>query len=239
MSKHKKNTQQTAPILQNSISSTNASNNLIHVTIPQMIMSVQEYQNLTQENIRLKQRVAELEHDELLMKQHISDKNREIDELKHENELLRLRIQDLETIAKDQAKKITEQSEKIKLLEQRMNNQDDKELINKLSIALQDLNTFDKLENKLGQHNYGIRKLHENRNSECHFIRENDNDDIKNYKKILILKKLTNMSDVLINKFDKKYGKGFIRKIISYIEMQNIVSSLSEQEQEEINEWFE
>lgn len=190
-----------------------------------------QYEALILENTRLRQRVAELENTNSEMTLRIIEKNREIEVLKQENEVLRNRINELEN-------KVHEQDAKIKLIETQLLNIEMREQKKKIIIAIQDLNSLDKLEHKLGQYNHSIHMLRENRTTECHYIKIDDSDEIKNYKKLLLLDKLNNLDKLLINKIDGKH-KGFINKIKCYIEMQNITyQNIDEDTKDDINSWW-
>lgn len=218
------------------------SSSMVQVTIPQIIMSQQEYITLTQENIKLKTRVAELEHNEADLTLRVSEKNREIEQIKSENEMLRQKISHLEEIIDQQNKKIDIQNNEIITLKGRLDEKDAKEKISKLIIAIQDLNFSEQLEQQISIYSRQLSKFRKDKNNEHHYFINNDTSEQLNYKKNLILEQLKNVTPQITNKFEKKYSKGFIDAIIQYLKLHTnptTLTTLTTEEQEEIAEWWE
>lgn len=113
--------------------------NQIQLSSMMLMVSSQDYNTLIQENTRLKQRIAELEGNTLKMNIDIMNKNREIDVLRRENEELRNRIKILE----ENIDELKKENIELKSWKKKM---ETKEIFGKITMAIQDLNSIEKLE---------------------------------------------------------------------------------------------
>jgi seryl-tRNA synthetase len=108
--------------------------------------------------------------------------NVKIIELKNENKEFKNEINELKNENK-------EFKNKINILE-------NKNLINKIFEAIQDINSINNFENNIEYPiNDYLKILRNNRNNHCHYIKKNDNDNIKNIKINKLLNYLLNLSD--------------------------------------------
>ena len=132
----------------------------------------------------------------------------EIIELENKNNLQNIKIDKLENENK-------EFKNKINILE-------NKNLTNKIFEAIQDINSINNLENNMEYPiNDYLKILRNNRNNHCHYIKINDNDDIKNIKIMKLLNyllSLSNESKENINCLCEDNENIFIDKIIEYLQ---------------------
>jgi hypothetical protein len=78
------------------------------------------------------------------------------------------------------------------------------------------------------------------RNDFCHYIFDNDSNDLINKKKECILFQLSNLSDVVKIKLNKKFGTDFIDEIIKYLSNLKIsYGNLSDEDINDAEEWWE
>ena len=112
-----------------------------------------------------------------------------------------------------------------------------KSIYNKYVIAIQDFNSFEKLETKLQKNDkINIIKLKKNRIAECHYINNDDEEELTNHKLIILLNKLTTMDIQIKNMFDKKYPN-LIDSILPFIKYNDTL--LSQDNLDIINDWWE
>jgi chromosome segregation ATPase len=175
---------------------------------------------------------------------------RENAELKAELDCVNLKLSKLTIENKDLDAKIDimiSENKEIKLdnkkIHARFDRMEQKLMISKLTIAIQDLNSDDKLERNLNQ-SMGklMTDLHNQRNSTCHYIYENDDQQLADYKKQVILDKLNEATPQLLSKFDQKYGKGLSQALIKYLKNTipptNYQNLIKEDEREGIEDWW-
>lgn len=209
-----------------------------------------DYDALKNENICLKAQVAELlriiqshqeSHNEVMIKQ-IAYKQT-IEELKRENENLKQDIVMLKREVAEQNVKLARQDAKIAEQVQRIDFLMNKDLINNLCIALQDLNRTYTLETKL-ERKYAskLKKIRINRNDMCHFIQpeEIDFQDLKKRQKVWIDFVLGLNPDIR-SMLDKKCGgHDTIDAVIEYLMTHEYqVDILTKQEYDDIASWFD
>jgi hypothetical protein len=189
---------------------------------------------LEQENLELKVKIIKLEKDNTQLKQDNIQFKIQINELKEENKEIK-QENILQTI------QINELKEENKELKNKITNLENKEIINKIIYSIQDLNSFDKLETILNfPFNKYINKLRMSRNDFCHYIFENDSNDLINKKKECILFQLSNLSDIVKIKLNKKFGNNFIDEIIKYLSnLQISYGYLSDEDINDAEEWWE
>ncbi len=153
---------------------------------------------------------------QIIEKQNIKITNleNEINELKIENKELKIKINKLENIFNK----------------------------SKFIMALQDLNSYDKLESNLKYpFNNNLKKLRLSRNYDCHYMYDTDSDDVINKKKYYLLQQLNNMSEDIKNNINNIYGKcNLIENIIKYLEETTDVNSeVSDEDLSFIEAWWD
>jgi|LakMenEpi02Apr12_1017379.scaffolds.fasta_scaffold01958_1 uncharacterized protein YoxC len=199
-----------------------------------------EKQQLYNENIDLRERILNLSKNEEILQEIIKGNEQTIEALRKENEELKNRLKELE----EKLNNITKEHNELKIehnkLKEDINTMKQKEQYKKYITAIQDINRLISLENKK-YYNYDIKKnlekLRNDRNYDSHYILEdNDNDDIKNDKRIILVEQLDSMPNEIKNRFNKKYPK-LLENIIGYIEPNNNTISSKENE-EEVREWW-
>ena len=205
-----------------------------------------ENNDLKNKNLALNNQVNDLH---ILLKQ--------FDELKKENEELILKINQLDETIKNQnvrTEKLEKEIETIKLENKKLiNNNDnlttdmndmklyvkkmkDKALFEKFMIALQDINSEDKLEIKLGS--IIAKKMSNMRNDRidnCHYLDINDDQQLTNDKRTLLYKKVNNMPKEIKKKFDTAYPK-LIDVMLPHIAP--IKTTPSQNVIDDVDEWF-
>lgn len=150
----------------------------------------------------------------------------------------------LEEIIKQQDKKIEEQNTKMSILEQKMKQiEDDRKLDklkDKLKLAIIDIDQIYQLEKTEDKHfSKTMWLLRENRDNECHYIRNKgkyiDSEEIKQYKLFLIKEKL-----IEYKKLGDKSIK-YVDKLIKIINDNSILKnfdSINTDEKNEGEEWW-
>lgn len=215
---------------------------VIKIYIPDYNKLVNENEDLKKENIKLKERITDLSSQitshidsERLYKETIINHEQTIEELRNENKLLKLKIQELET-------KIILQENKIKHLEDHITKQyikiellENKEIYKKYIIAIQDLNKIEGLESKLYHISKTLIKLRKHRVSECHYLNEDDDEWFIVDRKSVLYDKLINIPDKIKQKINKLFPN-VIENVIDYIKPAKIV--VSYESLEEINTWW-
>lgn len=183
--------------------------------------------------------------------------NMTIDELTLENKLLHSRIQQLEIKLDIELEKNKQHEQRIQSLESNnqilkaenvqlkeeikelksdINDLKLKDVYNSYIMAIQDTNSYQRLELTLPKHKKNLNKLRRNRNVSCHYIEEKDNDVLKTNKLYVLHEKLINMEPSLRSKFDKEFPN-LIQDLIQYIEPLKTIPS--EDELENISYWWE
>jgi len=219
-----------------------------------------EYESLVQENIQLKHQQATLER--ILTIQGEGGygewrgdppKNIEIEQLRSENEALRLRISQLEEKVAHQSVKIDEQSARID--EQSAKIDEQALLINSLLhenqrrkqqqwlkmflIILQDINDFHRIENGSDEpYRTYMKNIHRSRVEMAHFINGNDSDALKEYKCRYVLERKQELKAIepLLNKRAK--FDDFTNKMIAYLEHLPVNYQPTDEEREEVDNWW-
>ena len=202
-----------------------------------------EYDKVLNENIMLKAKIAELYTTIDQLHETIKTDKLTIDLLKEENEMLKEKIKSLEDKIIKQDITIQELKdenvqlkEEIKELKSDINDLKLKDVYNSYIMAIQDTNSYQRLELTLPKHKKNLIKLRRNRNISCHYIEENDDDVLKNNKLYVLHDKLINMDPSLRSKFDKEFPN-LIQDLIQYIEPLKTVPT--EDELENISYWWE
>jgi hypothetical protein len=205
-----------------------------------VIVSKSEYESTILENQQLKQRVSDLTNQQIGLLDDIKRKDIEIEILRKENIELREKIKELEKKIDDQNDKIDEQNDKIKQLSDTVMSLIDKELFRKYIVAIQDINSYDRLQNEQWQYNKNMKKIHNYRLTECHlFLTDYDSLDLIEYKKLTILFNLLKIEPKIIKMIETKFGTGLINAMITHIQSQNIIKKqLSDDEINEAYDWW-
>lgn len=225
-----------------------SSNNIMTTISNITFVPETEYNKILNENINLKLKISELYNNEENLKETIKINILTIKQLNEENIMLKQKIQELEENMTKQNIKINDQNIKINELSDKLNLIESKNIFNKFVIAIQDLNSSEKLETKLSKNDkiniiadrhirlYEAIKLKKNRISECHYINNDDEDDLLNDKIIVLLNKLENMDESIKNMFNKKYPN-LINSILHDITRDKTL--LSQDNLEIINDWWD
>ena len=209
-----------------------------------------EYDKVLNENIMLKAKIAELYTTINQLHETIKTDKLTIDLLKEENEMLKEKIKSLEDkilkqdiIIQELKTENVQLKEEIKELKAEnvqlksdINDLKLKDVYNSYIMAIQDTNSYQRLELTLPKHKKNLNKLRRNRNVSCHYIEEKEDEMLKTNKLYVLYDKLINMDTLLRSKFDKEFPY-LIQDLIQYIEPLKTVPS--EDELENISYWWE
>ena len=241
-----------------SVPNVSNSNNVANITIPMVYMPEAQYKSMNNERILLAAENDKLHteidilrkdmmtycENERLLKETIKHNEQTIEELREENKKLKIEIEQLKKQLKEQEIKLEEQTLKLKKqetlidkLNKRLDDKESVELFKKFSIAIQDINHDDSLENKLNyQSKQNLIKLKKNRISNCHYLDSDYTISEKNERRTFFLDKVKNIPQEIKAKFDKMYPK-LLENIEKYIAPQPAI--LTQQMTDEINLWWE
>lgn len=189
----------------------------------------EEYTKVFNENIMLKAKIAELYTTINQLNETIKTDQLTIDLLKEENEMLKEKIKSLED-------KIILQDITIQELKPDMNDLKLKDMYNSYIMAIKDTNSYQQLQSKLPKHKKNLYKLRYGRNTSCHYIDVNEDEDLKKDRLTVLHDKLIHMDTSLRNKFDKEFPS-LIDDLIQYIEPLKTIPS--EDNLEIISYWWE
>lgn len=131
-----------------------------------------------------------------------------------------------------QNNKLADQANEIKLLKEKNEKHEERELYNRYMTAIQDANNKLKLETKIPS----LSNLISDRITNCHYLDKTFNNNEIDQRMLMLNDKLTNMPNSIKKKFDKRYP-GLIDSIVPYIT--SLVTTLTDDEEEQINEWWE
>ena len=197
------------------------------------IKSNNNYMEICQNCIELKKdidilntKITCLEYDSKSedLKQEIKDFKNEIKVLKHENNELKKENQEL----KKEIKELKAENKQLKF-----NN-----FKNKLLTAIQDINKNDNLEKK---YNY-LHKIRKYRNNNNHYINEefDTEQNIINYKKLLLKNKLSQLNKDEIELFNKRYNiNNLVNIILDYLNTLNLnYDNLDEDDKNDADNWW-
>ena len=152
----------------------------------------------------------------------------EIIELENKNNLQNIKIDKLENEKKEFKNKINILWALVSKLDT-FGIQENKNLTNKIFEAIQDINSINNLENNMEYPiNDYLKILRNNRNNHCHYIKINDNDNIKNIKIMKLLNYLLSLSDESkenINCLCEDNENIFIDEIIKYLQKLSLALS--------------
>ena len=150
---------------------------------------------LKKENIELQNKIVKLE--EIIFQQNIR-----IDILEKENA----------EIKKENAEIKKENAE----IKKELKYFKDNHYINKLIFSIQDLNHIYEFEKNIKKTNFTRLRLQ--RNDNCHYIFDDEEDFIQFKKKQIIIEKLIYIDCDIKKQIEKRYGNGIIEKIIQYMQ---------------------
>ena len=177
--------------------------------------------------------ISQLKEENKEQKITINKLENNIIELKEENKEQKITINKLEN-------KVKYLENKVEYLENKIEYLENKDYIKKIMYALQDLNSKESLEKILKiPFNKLICKMRNHRNDDCHYILNNDDNDIILCKeKVLydILKNLDKSQRQLLNK--KINSILLIDEIIKFLESKSYIS-INHEDYEYYNSWFE
>jgi DNA repair exonuclease SbcCD ATPase subunit len=166
----------------------------------------------------------------------------ENEELKQIIEKQNIKITNLENEIKELKENDIKQKEEIKELKNKIIKLENTFTKSKYIMALQDLNSYDKLESNLKYpFNNNLKKLRLSRNYDCHYMYDTDSNDVINKKKYYLLHQLNNMSKDIKNNINNIYGKcNLIENIIKYLEETTDVNSeVSDEDLSFIEAWWD
>lgn len=173
---------------------------------------LQKQEQLIKENQELRNQLEHMTGQRDILIKQLSDRDKTIAELIEENKQLKDRIKNLE----DRIKKIETENSQLK---NDISNIHKKELVNKLIIAIQDLNAHDLLEKQLDKpYDLAMKRIHYERISGCHFINNNSDDTIIYAKKYVLCELLENAPvDVKSRINTLVLQQDFVEHIILYL----------------------
>jgi uncharacterized protein YoxC len=160
--------------------------------------------------------------------------------LEYENENKSHKIKTLELDNENKTYKIKELETEIKELKTSIVKINNRETMTKIINSIQDLNSTDKLEKTLNiPYKQFIRKIRGYRNSQCHYILEDDSNELKNKKKQCILQNLTSIPKDIKTLFEQRFGYGLIDEIVVYLQTIELTyNNLTTEEIEDANSWW-
>jgi hypothetical protein len=204
--------------------------------VPISVVSVQspDYAIVKEENTRLKQRVSELENHISNLNLIVFNKDKEIEFLRKENEELKIKIKQLEEKINNQDLRITEQNSKIceqdiKIAElcTKIQCQENDKYLSKLIVSIRDLETRYKLRNEIPSHRQALIDLTNDRVDNCHYLPDGLQNDIVNYRILILLDKLIKIPSDVKQRFEDDYGSGLIDGLIRFIKSLNLTKSVT------------
>ena len=169
----------------------------------QLDQLIAEKNDLLRERAELLKRVEELSGQSALYLSTLQSRQVELDILREENLALKEHIKKLELNVTSLNLEVTSLKKSVKSLET------DKEYSNYV-IALQDINRAYRLERNATSLTAAMRKLRNQRVAAFHYILDDDDEDIRNFKVKIALEKLASMSDECKDKFSNKFGGEFL-----------------------------
>lgn len=175
----------------------------INEGVEMVIIPLSEYNRLKQENIDLQNKINLLTNESTKLNTDILEKNLEIEMLRKENQMLREKIKFLEDKIESQDIEINIQQNEINKLKKENENRNNKELLKKIIIGIQDFNAIEKLETKIDSEE--LINLHNDRIDECHYINFNCTQQEKDIRINMLIDNINNIPIDVFNKFDELY----------------------------------
>ncbi len=193
------------------------------VSVSQSMVTITEQEYL--KYINLKKEVEQKNNEIHILIQQIKTKDDKIEILEKERDELLKRVSELEKLVLEQ-----------KII---INKLENKEYTKSLMIALQDLNHNDKLIETYPEYIEVLNELHNDRINLAHYIRDNDNEHLKRYKKYLLFNHLKNIPLVIKEQIELDYGEGFIDFIMNHIKNTNMdYKPLSDKLKNKADRWW-
>jgi uncharacterized coiled-coil protein SlyX len=147
----------------------------------------------------------------------IKEQKNTIDKLEETVKEQGIIIKEQGIIIKEQGIIIKEQNKKIVKLETRIDKLIYRNVLDKIIIAIQDLNAVDELEKKFrNPYKEWIRELRLTRNAFCHYMDKENTPDIINKKKEILLRELKNTLEEYSEKI--QYDVSVIHQVVQYLE---------------------
>lgn len=172
--------------------------------VEMVIIQLSEYNRLKQENTELHNKINQLTNESTILNTNILEKNLEIEMLRKENQELREKIKMLEDKINEQNQEISKQKKEIDDLKKENENRNNKELLKKIIIGIQDLNALERLETKVSDPTELIN-LHNDRIDECHYINSNYSQQEKDVRVNILIDNINAIPNDVLNKFDVLY----------------------------------
>jgi len=196
---------------------------------------IQQNKELKEDNKTLKNSIEKLEEENTNLHIQIESLKKELNETK--KELNETKKELIET-----KKELNETKKELIGLQSTIRINTNRKLFKNLVSGIQDLNCIYKLE----QHesfsdikNILRDKLRYYRNEEVHFINIKNNNNAKKLKQLAIYLELTKNNECIIDKFNNKFTKQFLPKIIKYLETQINMDDINHPKMQEYLERLE
>ena len=188
---------------------------------------------LEDDNINLKKENIELKKDNVILKEEIVELKKENVILKKDNVILKKDIVELK-------KENVILKEEIVELKKDNKTQKQKNLLKMFLIIFQDINHHHQLEKRSYEpYKTYMKNIHKSRIEMAHYLDDDDSDEIKDYKCIYVLNKLTKL--LLVKDSLNKRAKCdvFTDKMIEYLQGLQVTYIPTEEEMEDIENWWE
>jgi chromosome segregation ATPase len=197
-----------------------------------------EYERLVKENQDLRNKVIELSSVNNAFIELLKNKDKTIEELKSENEELKARITELEANNIQLTKKNESLTIRIDNLETEIKNIKNEKIFAKFVIGIRDLNTYEKLDNKvLNKFEKTIlKRLRYNRISYSHYLDDEFEKQEKEIRRNILIDKLNNAEPEIIDKFEKIYP-GLLDTLKPHLEKRDVI--LDDETVIWANNWWE
>jgi chromosome segregation ATPase len=194
---------------------------------------------IKEENKILKEEIKEVREENKILKEEIKEVREENKIIKEENKIIKEENKELKSLIKQQGCEIVElKKENIELkktivkLEDRLDVMETKQLFNKYVVAIQDLNSLEHLEPKIGS---SLKNLKRNRIATCHYLDNTYSTTEIDERRTILYDKLVNMPVEIQNMFNAQYPN-LINDIMPCVI--NIKTIPSPQDMTYINNWW-
>jgi chromosome segregation ATPase len=218
-------------------------NNFVTMKVDCIMVQEVEYIRLNQENKELRTKIEALTNESIKLNTDIMSKNLEIEILRKENQELKEKLKLLEDRITNQDSQISKlkgdnKNLKIEITDLKLYNQKrkNKEILNKIILGLQDYNALDKLETKLSDPTELIY-LHNDRIDECHYINTNYSQLEKDFRINILIDKINNADMDVLTMFDNKYPN-LLNDLKPYLVKKNI-SNINQRFIDRTNNWWD
>lgn len=182
-------------------------------------------------------RINVLEEENGKLHEHIKRQDDAISELKKDNAELKKDNAELKKDNAELKKDNAELKKDNKKLHSRLDRIEARHMYNRFVIAIQDINRLDKLETLLpASDSNTLKKLKDNRISDCHFLDDSDSTALKNDKRTVLFDKIQTMSEDVVKMFNKNYPN-LLSSVIPYIAP--IKTTPSDDVVVEVEEWLD